>query len=423
MPLPVRHLTVLQHWDCHAGGSCCKEYPVAVTEAERTRIEEQHWEREPDYKGVALFQVRGRWANQQVELSRRPDGSCVFLSEQGRCRIHEKYGPEGKPLPCRLFPFVLVPAGDHWRVGLRFACPSAAASKGRPITQYDSDLETFASLLAEREGLGNKPTTADIPPPPLRRGQTVPWPDLLQFVKTIVDILREPGQRLERRLRKCLTLDRLCRHARFEKISGKRLEDFLHLVAAGLDVETPADPTAMPAPSWVGRVLFRQSVALFARKDQGPDRGIAAHGRRALFSAAWQFARGRGPVPRVHARMPEATFEQVEVLRRPYSLEVESILERYYLTKVESTQFCGPTNFNLPFWDGFEMLAVTYPVICWLVRLFADLPPVEATLRAVSIVDDHFGFNPVLGSRRQRFAFRILARRGELERLIAWYGR
>ena len=42
-------------------------------------------------------------------LSHRPDGSCVFLSDQGRCRIHERHGYEAKPLPCRLFPFVLVP--------------------------------------------------------------------------------------------------------------------------------------------------------------------------------------------------------------------------------------------------------------------------------------------------------------------------
>jgi hypothetical protein len=38
-------------------------------------------------------------------------------------------------------------------------------------------------------------------------------------------------------------------------------------------------------------------------------------------------------------------------------------------------------------------------------------------------VDDHFGYNQVLKSRRQRFAVNLLARTGELSRLIAWYGR
>jgi lysine-N-methylase len=38
-------------------------------------------------------------------------------------------------------------------------------------------------------------------------------------------------------------------------------------------------------------------------------------------------------------------------------------------------------------------------------------------------VDDHFGFNPVLGTLRQRMSFRILGGTGQLTRLIAWYGR
>jgi hypothetical protein len=77
----------------------------------------------------------------------------------------------------------------------------------------------------------------------------------------------------------------------------------------------------------------------------------------------------------------------------------------------------------LPFWEGFEGLAVTLPVILWVSRAFAKLPPAEAVTRALSIVDDHFGFNRVLATLRQRLSFWILARRGELARLIAWYSR
>jgi hypothetical protein len=51
------------------------------------------------------------------------------------------------------------------------------------------------------------------------------------------------------------------------------------------------------------------------------------------------------------------------------------------------------------------------------------VPREEAAVRALSIIDDHFGFNPLLASRRMRLGFQILARRGELSRLIAWYSR
>ena len=49
--------------------------------------------------------------------------------------------------------------------------------------------------------------------------------------------------------------------------------------------------------------------------------------------------------------------------------------------------------------------------------------PDEAVTQAVRMVDDNFGFNPLLGSARQKFALRLLGNRGDLPRLVAWYGR
>ena len=69
------------------------------------------------------------------------------------------------------------------------------------------------------------------------------------------------------------------------------------------------------------------------------------------------------------------------------------------------------------------MLALTYPLLMWVTRAMRDVPPTEAVTRALTIVDDHFGFNPVLGTLRQRIGFRLLGRTGQLPRLIAWYGR
>src|SRR5436189_5838571 len=115
MPPVIRSLPVLQNWDCHQSGSCCKEYRVPVTEEERKRIEAQGWDRQTDLGGLAPFVRVGSFWKRGYRLNHRPDGSCVFLSEQGRCRIHERFGFAAKPLPCRLFPFVLIPVADHWR--------------------------------------------------------------------------------------------------------------------------------------------------------------------------------------------------------------------------------------------------------------------------------------------------------------------
>ena len=92
---------------------------------------------------------------------------------------------------------------------------------------------------------------------------------------------------------------------------------------------------------------------------------------------------------------------------------------------MESLQFCGPTNFDLPFWDGLESLALTFPAILWLSRVLTagGRPRDDAVRQAVRVVDDNFGFNKLLGQTRQKVALRLLARNGELAKLVAWYGR
>jgi lysine-N-methylase len=423
MPLPVRHLPVVQNWDCHAGGSCCKEYIVEVTADERQRVESQGWDRDADLGGLAPFVTRGPPWRRKHFLNHRDDGSCVFLSPEGRCRIHERHGYETKPLPCRLFPFVLVPAGDHWRVGMRYACPSAAANLGRPLAAHDDALREFADQLAEREKLTPQPDGSLTAPPPLIARRRVSWPDLHRCQEALSTLLRNRNDPLERRLRKCLTLGAEMQRARLDAMEGDRLGELLKVLRRAADAETPPNLMTLPPPTWVGRILFRQALALFTRKDHGPNRGVAGRGRAALFAAAVRFARGVGPVPRMHAGLPEATFEEAETPRGPLPMEAEAVLERYLLIKVGSLQFCGPANFGLSFWEGFEELALTFPMILWTSRMFRDLPREEAVTRSLTVVDDHFGFNRLLATTRQRVGFRILARRGELSRLIGWYSR
>ncbi|MBI1914326.1 MAG: YkgJ family cysteine cluster protein [Planctomycetes bacterium] len=424
MSFPIRHLPVLQNWDCHVCGTCCKEYQVTVTDEERKRIESQGWDRDKDLGGLAPFKRVGPFWARRSQLNHRPDGSCVFLSEQGRCRIHERFGYETKPLPCRLFPFVLVPQGDHWGVGVRYACPSAAANKGRPLSKHDEELLEFAALLAKREGLTPQPDGTSVRPPRLRSGQRVAWPELQRFVKPLLNLLRDRSDPMERRMRKCLAFATVCRQAKnIAQLEGDKLRELLDVLESFAGADVPADPMSVTPPSWVGRILFRQALAIYTRKDHGPNRGPDIRGRVALLHAAWRFTRGSGFIPRMHAWLPETTFEAIEQPTGPLSPQADEILERYYTMKVGSMQFCGAASFGMSFWEGFEHLALTMPILLWVARAMRPLPAEEAVTRALSIVDDHFGFNRVLGTLRQRLSFKILARRGEISRLIAWYSR
>jgi lysine-N-methylase len=419
MAIPVLHLPVLQNWDCQATGTCCHEYTVPVTDEERRRITSQGWQKS-ELGGLRPFRRRG-WFRGSYALNHRADGACVFLSANGRCRIHERHGYDTKPLACRLYPFVLVPVADHWRVSLHFTCPSAAASKGRPLAEHLTDLSGLGEHLAERERLSTGNVNL-VPPPLLVANQHLDWPDLLVLVDHLLAVLHDRTDALERRWRKCLLIADLLRQTRLDQLpDGARRQTWSIVTTAAADL--PRDPHQVAAPSALGRVLFRLAAALCTRKDRGPNRGPAAKGWLALASSVIRFANGSGFVPRMNRLVPEATFEQGETPLGPLNEGASAILERYYAVKVAALQFCGPAAYGLPFWEGLEALAVTLPLILWLIRLNRDLPQEEAVLRALTIVDGHFGSSPLLASRRLRLGFQALARRGELSRLIAWYSR
>jgi lysine-N-methylase len=423
MSIPIRHLPVVQNWDCHECGNCCKEYQVNITEAEKTRIEKQGWQNEPGFQDVRLFLRRGLPWRREWQLNHRADSSCVFLSVAGRCRIHERFGYEAKPLPCRLYPFLLVPANDHWRVGLRYACPSAAANLGRPLAQHGANLKDFAAGLLERGKVSTVGGKFGLGVPQLQTGQHGTWDDVQIFAQALLGMVTDRRDRMERRLRKCLALSVLARQAKYDNITGPRLVEFLDILRGTVEHDVPRNPSELPPPSRVGRVLFRMFLALFTRRDQGPLRGSNSGRRLTLLRAGIAFARGKGTVPRLHAWLPQMTFAEVDAIPTRSDEDTEQILERYFTTKIGSLQFFGALFFAYPLWDGLEALALMFPILHFLMRMLHELPPADALTRALTIADDHFGCNKMLRSLRYRMMYRILASRGEMERLIAWYSR
>lgn len=417
MPLPVRALPVVQNWDCRSCGDCCRSYTVRVSEAEKARIEGQGWA----FPGVVPDGKDGH------RLAHNPDGTCVFLDADRRCTIHAKYGATGKPLACRLYPFILVPAGDHWRVSLRLACPSASLNHGRPLTAHTADLADYAKQLEADAGAPFAVAGgAALPPPELKPGTPTNWPDLLRFSKRFADIMADTATPVHHRLRQIVAVADLCKKSRFDAVTGARLTEFLDVIAAAVAEDVPLSADDVPAPGTMARVIFRQTVALYARRDNGRDQGIASRGRWTRLRAAWRFTHGRGPVPKLHGQIPATTFAAADEPWGDPDPAAEALLTRYYQVKLESTQFAGPTNFRRAFWPGLDALVLTYPSIMWLARVFASggaMTRTAAVRRAVEQVDDHFGFNPQLGTGRQAWAVETLASRGEVAKLVAWYGR
>ncbi len=428
MPLPVRSLTVLQNWDCQGCTACCRQYHVSVSFEERKRIEAQGWEADPDLQGVPYFIRSGGWLSSAYRLNHRADGACVFLGPDNRCRIHVKHGSAAKPLACRIYPYSLVPAGDHWKLGLRFACPSAVEDKGRPLSNHLAEAREYAAVLEGEAGT----SAITVPPPPLQRSQQVGWNELARIITTLSEMFADDIDTIERRWRKVLFIVSTLRQAKFDgdgdpkkAIVGNRLNELLTILTDAADDEVPESPDDVPRPGWVGRMVFRPVAALYARKDTGPDRGSAQSSAFARLFSAIQFARGRGRVPRTHVTIPQTTFNAAEKPLGELSDRAEALLARWARVKIESGQFCGPTNFGMMVWDGLESLAVAFAAAMWLARVLATegRPVDDAVMMAVRIVDDNFGFNPLLGRGRQKFALGLLGKRGEVSKLVAWYGR
>lgn len=417
MAVPLKHLPLMQNWDCHGCSDCCRIEAV-ITDEEKRRIEALDLANDPEVGPGPWFASAGRGPG-KWRLTHRRDGGCVFLTSGNRCRIQERFGAEAKPFVCRLFPFILIPAGNHWRVGMRFSCPSAAANRGRPVAEAEKDLVRLARLLEQHVGR----SAESAPPPPLQAGQQLPWPEVGRIVEALAEIVQDRRDRLELRLRKCLAVARVCGGIKMDGLRGDRLSTFLQSVRVGLDGDVPREPAEVPPPDrLLGRVLFRVLLAIFAHRDRDAHRAARARSRLGRVLAGWRFARGRGRVPRINEFLPEIRFEEIERCGG-MPPEIDETLERYYVVKLNSLQFCGPPNFNLPLWAGLESLVLTLPMILWLGRAFSGLPPVEAVQRAIQIVDDHFGGDPMLGLPHIRSLQRTLAERGELEKLVAWYGR
>ncbi len=102
MSLPIQRLPVIQNWDCHSCGDCCR-LVVVITDEEKRRIEALDPANDPEVGPKPWFAPAEAGSNKWT-LKQRPGGGCVFLTTGNRCRLQERFGADAKPLACRMFP-------------------------------------------------------------------------------------------------------------------------------------------------------------------------------------------------------------------------------------------------------------------------------------------------------------------------------
>ena len=415
MPLPIRTLPILEHWDCQQCGECCRGPIVRLDDDDLARLREQHWEEQPEFRGVRTVVAQGLLFKTHT-LAQRPDGSCVFLTAEGRCRIHELHGSEAKPRICRLFPLQLVPLDNVALLTMRRSCPSAAADTGKPVTKQLAEGKPF--LL---------PDQSETAPPMILHGFRREWRDAQAVAGALERLICDRRYPLVRRWIHVLQFGRLLSDCRLRKLKAMDSGGLAELVEV---LESAASEDAgdwfrdRQPPSAPMAVLFRQTAGEYSRLHPRSLIRATWWQRLGVAGTAVKLVRGQGPLPTLIDGFPAATFADLERPLGALDPKILVPLDGYFESLVASWRYATLGYCNWSLIDGIRAAALSYAVALWLWRWSSGAEGVrsEEIIPIIGCLDRGLGYGPLLG-RRHRHRVVTIARDGQLERLIAWYAR
>ena len=149
-----------QRYSCIMCGRCCRRFHVLLRPAEIDRLKALDWGDEPDVPTDFVVTIHGF-----PYFRRQPDGGCVFLGQDGACRMHRRFGFDQKALTCRGYPFNIVSTfPGEVSVLARMDCPAVLQNHGTPIREQRRDIENSSKnfvLATAFPGATQWPAAAD----------------------------------------------------------------------------------------------------------------------------------------------------------------------------------------------------------------------------------------------------------------------
>ncbi len=262
-----------QRFTCRQCALCCtRGWDIVVTPAEHetyrgARVE--RWFREADAatEGAARDPFEPVGAPGYHRIRKRADGACGFLSNAGRCRIHEELGAKAKPLTCQVFPFRFHPTAEGPTVvTASLCCPTVARNDGETLATQARELGALQRAWgrAHAEPAARVALVAGAPVAETALGA------LRASLRAMLERRSADGLDLRANVaRMARTLEDLSRH-RVVSLAPDALAEYVSLTGrhAALDDK----PLASRSPSWLGRLLARGFLfAVLAAREQARD--------------------------------------------------------------------------------------------------------------------------------------------------------
>lgn len=412
--LPILVLPVAtQRYSCHGCGNCCRDFTVQLRAADLDKLRTQAWETKLGEPVTVEF--RGT-----TYLRQRPDGACIFLMEDGLCRIHKEHGFAEKPVACQLFPFVLVPDGRRTAAGISFACQSVRESRGAELRTHLAEIDRMSREVPETRVATYGAMLAD--------ATAAKDGELEGLAQAIDRLLARDDLVLRDRFDGLAWIAASLGRAKLADVRSTRFRELVALLASAVPAELAHLPVAPALPKQLR--LLRQ--AAYARLEDVQVNAARERGRlRTVVGqllASRAFTRGKGRIPPV-ARGILAGAGFADVARVPILSEspdrdaIDELLARYARATILGNRAWGAGYYGWPAVRGLQALVLNLACTAWLARALAAARGHEhATIAdvrdALGRIDRHAGRAPWLGSVGERLRLEYFRLDDGLRRIV-----
>ncbi len=388
LPIYIPELPA-QKYSCHGCGSCCRDFTVQLTDADMQKLHDQGWKERLGQEYVVKFRGHS-W------LKQTDDGACVFLGDNGLCKVHAEFGLEAKPLACQFFPFMLSPNTRDTHVGISFACGSVVASKGAPLQTHRDDVRRMGELLP-----------ASAPMPVKLQDQLIATDAEVSMVEGALD-----GWLCKKNISPAVRYQGLAwlitslLQANLANMRGEKLRQLLSTLTNAVEHELPLLDWPKPTPrAWK---LLRQAV--FTRIEDPKIGDLLKRGKVASVFGQWsrsrKWAAGKGMTPKTQGfcSIDFAGFEntigvfaiqlngdvQVQktapqvsslhslarefaaaITQQQDAVAMDDLLQRWIRATILGGRAWGSGLYGLPIDQGLGLMLVNLLTALWLARFHA----------------------------------------------------